>query len=116
MRCPSGDQRGVPLIVPASKSNPTALEPSVSVTQMPKTPLRLDSKASLLPSGEYCAAASWRVEAMNCDGKLLATPGPDNERRHTLVSMVVLWYARRLPLRETAGSQASPALNGSCSG
>src|SRR5688572_18272603 len=94
--CPSGDQRGVPELAPARENSSPAREPSASLTQMPRTPLRLDSKTIRLPSGEYCGVESKRVEAMNRIGVPLATPEPDNERRHMLESMVTRWYAIRL--------------------
>src|SRR5262249_10272877 len=88
IRFPSGDQRGVPADEPARENSSWAWEPSASLTQRPWTPLRLDSKAIRLPSGEYCAAPSMRVEAINGAGGPTATPGLDIERCHMLRSSI----------------------------
>ena len=53
---------------------------------------------------------------MKLTGEPAAVPGPDSERRHIFSSLTSRWYASRLPLRETAGSEASPTLKGSRSG
>src|SRR5262245_50351292 len=103
MCCASGDQLGFPQTPPELENSSSALEPSASLTQMPRRPLRLDSNAICLPSGEYWAESSPRVEAINLLGTPAAIPGPDSDRRHILVSQAAFWYASRLPLREMAG-------------
>src|SRR5262249_54505348 len=84
------------------ENSSTRLDPSTSLIQMQWSPLLSDSKAIRLPSGEYCAVESKRVEAMNRVGGPAATPEPNNERRHMLLSNVPCWYTSRLPLREMA--------------
>ena len=103
MRCPSGDQFGFPQSLPDLENSCWALDPSASLTQIPRGPLRRDSNAIRLPSGEYCAAPSVRVQEINGLGAPAATPGADSERRHILVSQTARWYASRLPLREMVG-------------
>src|SRR5439155_6758771 len=73
-------------------------------------------KAICLPLGEYCADISERVEAMSRTGGPAATPEPDSERRQILASNVSRTNASRWPLREITGQEASPPINGSCSG
>src|ERR1700723_765696 len=51
IRSPSGDQRGVPATTPKEVSWRT-LDPSTSQTHISRFPLRLDSNAIFLPSGE----------------------------------------------------------------
>src|SRR6185436_17731584 len=108
MRCPSGDQYGPLQDLPDLENSSTVLEPSASLTQIPWDPLRSESKAIGLPSREYCADPSARVEAINRLGAPAATPGADSERRHILVSQTVFWYASRLPLWEMVGQIPFP--------
>src|SRR5216683_6135074 len=62
--CPSGDQRGVPVTLLKCVSW-TRLVPSLRHIQISYLPLRVDSKAILLPSGEYCGPLSIAVEDRN---------------------------------------------------
>src|SRR5947207_981537 len=52
MSLPSGDQRGVPVFLMPNELSCTALEPSVSETQISVLPDRLDEKVICFPSGE----------------------------------------------------------------
>src|ERR1700722_2003487 len=56
MRPPSGDHRGVPVTTPKEGSW-RALDPSTSQTHISRVPLRSDSHAILLSSGELLGAS-----------------------------------------------------------
>lgn len=55
---PSGDQRAVPSCVLPRFVSWTALEPSLSHTQISELPERVDVNTILVPSGEYSGSES----------------------------------------------------------
>src|SRR5271168_363426 len=61
---PSGDHRGVPVTTPKEVSW-RALDPSPSQTHISMFPLRLDSNAILLPSGEMLGDSCAAEETIN---------------------------------------------------
>src|SRR6516162_2234598 len=71
IRRPSGDQRGVPVTV-LKCVNWRRLVPSLRHIQTSDAPLRVDSKAIILPSGENCGPLSMVVEARNRSAGLVA--------------------------------------------
>jgi hypothetical protein len=64
IRSPSGDHRGVVTQGPPNKVNGTAFDPSLLHAQISGWPERLDTKATLLPSGENCGSMSLRLDEM----------------------------------------------------
>src|SRR5690242_5420570 len=66
----SGDHLGLPGIEPPKEVSCAQSCPSVSHIQSSKFPERLELKMIFLPSGEYWASPSYRVEAISLVGKL----------------------------------------------
>src|SRR4051794_26218977 len=66
---PSGDQLGTPVNAAPSQVSWLQFPPSLSHTQISRLPPRSDSKATLFPSGEYCWANSFLVEAISLSGR-----------------------------------------------
>ena len=64
IRPPSGDQRGVPVYTPKEVSWRT-LDPSTSQTHISRAPLRSDSNAIFLPSGEMLGDSCSAEETIN---------------------------------------------------
>ncbi len=56
------------MFAPPRKVSWTGFEPSALQTQICAAPERSDTKETFLPSGEYAAIASLRVEALNLSG------------------------------------------------
>ena len=87
IRCPSGDQRGVP----ATRARPGKQFHGVGAVRI-ADPDAMDSaavgfKGDPLAVGRVLLQSDrTRVEAMNRVGGPSATPGPDSERRHMLGS------------------------------
>jgi hypothetical protein len=52
---PSGEKRGAVVAGPPKEVNWTGFEPSALQVQISRLPERSDTKAMLLPSGEYAA-------------------------------------------------------------
>ena len=65
-----------------------ALEPVALETQISGEPDLSEMKAIFLPSGEYLAAVSGQVEAMNTSAAFGGSPGPGILARHMLASRV----------------------------
>ena len=109
---PSGDQTGfdAPLRIFVNwKASP----PSVGITQICRSPLRSDTKASLLPSGDHLGLLSVLGPDVNCLGLVL--PQVDVIQiceRYSLAfsSIIVLTYAIRFPSGETCGSDTNTSL------
>src|SRR5215831_17411337 len=70
IRRPSGDHLGDPQYAPPIALNCSGLFPSLLETQISVVPLRSDTNAIFLPSGENCGLLSVRVEAIT------STAGP----------------------------------------
>src|SRR6202795_710855 len=92
---PSGDQRGVPVTVLKCVSW-RRLVPSLWHTQTSDAPLRVDSKAIMLPSGENWGPLSMVVEDRNLSA------GVDACRESRFLFQIfrfVIWraYTNRLP-------------------
>src|SRR6516165_2692720 len=78
---PPGDHRGVPDEAPKNVSRAGA-EPSAFATQISRLPERSDSKATRLPSGEYCGNKSYLVEGRKgIFGPLESRPIARRQRR-----------------------------------
>src|ERR1035437_8193098 len=95
---PSGDQRGVPLHGLPMLVIWAAPVPSAFATQTAKLATwRLDSKAILRPSGEYCGARSKALEVRKGVG------APPRSSRQILAFLNVLVKVRRPALKLIAG-------------
>src|SRR5258707_5191710 len=64
MLAPSGDHRGASAIGARNEESCRGFPPSLSAIQISSLPVRLETKAILLPSGENSGAVSYPVEKM----------------------------------------------------
>ena len=81
---PSGDQLGVPVNSAFIDVSCRQFSPCLSQLHICRLPPREDSKAILLPSGEYRGAKSLRVEAMSGVGFSTARPPSRSPKRQML--------------------------------
>src|SRR5215469_9324835 len=103
MRPPSRDHIGLGMSYGlVNEVNCTGFEPSLLHTHSSKLPERFELNTIRLPSGEYCASWSMRVDEMRSTGDPFVGCPPFKSSFQISTSTVNCVYARR-PCRDIAG-------------